>query len=165
MRETEAHRRQRGQHFDPDLRDFRWSLLRGFGDRREAEADNALPGRSKTGGGADSGVGRWGRSSEQLLSISGTEDYMLAKEKLAPHGVSLLTVVEEWISFKQSRQISFQPPPVRGEKWGRSGKAFGPKRLKPSLNQDPIPDTCERSSSTEPARLLTSTTASQLFIS
>ena len=38
-----------------------------------------------------------GRSSEQPLSISETEDYRLAKEKLAPHRVSLLTVVEEWI--------------------------------------------------------------------
>jgi integrase len=41
-----------------------------------------------------------GRQDEKILSISEAEDYRLAKEKLAPHGVSLLTVVEEWISFK-----------------------------------------------------------------
>ena len=41
-----------------------------------------------------------GRQDEKLLSISEGEDYRLAKEKLAPHGVSLLTAVEEWISFK-----------------------------------------------------------------
>lgn len=41
-----------------------------------------------------------GRQDEELLSIAEAEDYRLAKEKLALHGVSLLTAVEEWISFK-----------------------------------------------------------------
>jgi integrase len=41
-----------------------------------------------------------GRQEEKILSISEAEDYRLAKEKVAPHGISLLTAVEEWISFK-----------------------------------------------------------------
>ena len=43
-----------------------------------------------------------GRQAEELLSISEAEaeDYRLAKEKLAPHGTTLLTAVEEWIGFK-----------------------------------------------------------------
>jgi integrase len=41
-----------------------------------------------------------GRRDEDLLSISEAEDYRLAKEKLIPFGVSLLTVVEEWISLR-----------------------------------------------------------------
>jgi len=41
-----------------------------------------------------------GRQDEELLSIAEAEDYRLAKEKLTSHGVSLLTAVEEWISFK-----------------------------------------------------------------
>ena len=41
-----------------------------------------------------------GRQTEELLSISEAEDYRLAKVKLAPHGTTLLTAVEEWIGFK-----------------------------------------------------------------
>lgn len=41
-----------------------------------------------------------GRQAADLLSISEAEDYRLAKEKLALHGTTLLTAVEEWIGFK-----------------------------------------------------------------
>ena len=38
-----------------------------------------------------------GRSTEQPLSISEAEDYRLAKGKLMPFGVSLMSVVDDWI--------------------------------------------------------------------
>jgi hypothetical protein len=47
-----------------------------------------------------------GRSSEQPLSISETEDYHLAKRKLAPYGVSLMTVVDDWIHQHLRRTIT-----------------------------------------------------------
>jgi integrase len=52
-----------------------------------------------------------GRQNEQLLSIAEAEDYRLAKAKFESHGVSLLTVVEEWLSFK-TRTGHFQPKTV-----------------------------------------------------
>ena len=41
-----------------------------------------------------------GRAHEESLTLAEVEDYRLAKQKLAPFGVSLLTAVEEWISGK-----------------------------------------------------------------
>ena len=41
-----------------------------------------------------------GRQTEGFLSIAEAEDYRLAKEKVRPHGVSLLTAIEEWISLR-----------------------------------------------------------------
>jgi hypothetical protein len=41
-----------------------------------------------------------GRRDEKLLSISEAEDYRLAKQRVAPFGVSLLGAIEEWISYK-----------------------------------------------------------------
>ena len=64
-----------------------------------------------------------GRQAEELLSISEAEDYRLAKEKLAPHGVTLLTAVEEWIGCCwrccRSSSISFiyvPTPPLAAKK-------------------------------------------------
>jgi hypothetical protein len=39
-----------------------------------------------------------GRQEEELLSISEAEDYRLAKQKVAPFGVSLLGAIEEWVT-------------------------------------------------------------------
>jgi len=39
-----------------------------------------------------------GRAHEELMTLAEVEDYRLAKQKLEPFGVSLLTAVEEWIS-------------------------------------------------------------------
>lgn len=41
-----------------------------------------------------------GRAHEEPMTLAEVEDYRLAKQKLAPFGVSLLTAVEEWISGK-----------------------------------------------------------------
>jgi integrase len=47
-----------------------------------------------------------GRKNEELLSIGEAEDYRLAKQKLAPYGISLLTAVEDWINHHQrSKQL------------------------------------------------------------
>ena len=42
-----------------------------------------------------------GRSNERALSLAETEDYRLAKQKLAPFKISLLTAVEDWIANHQ----------------------------------------------------------------
>jgi hypothetical protein len=39
-----------------------------------------------------------GRQHEEPLSLAETEDYQLAKERLAPFKISLLTAIEEWIA-------------------------------------------------------------------
>ena len=38
-----------------------------------------------------------GRAHEEMMTLAEVEDYRLAKNKLAPFNVSLLTAVEEWI--------------------------------------------------------------------
>ena len=45
-----------------------------------------------------------GRSHEQALTLAETDDYRLAKQKLAPFHVSLLTAVEDWISNQKRTQ-------------------------------------------------------------
>ena len=83
-----------------------------------------------------------GRQAEELLSISEAEDYRLAKEKLAPHGVTLLTAVEEWIGCCwrccRSSSISFiyvPTPPLAAKKectlCGWSQKLTGTPRSSP----------------------------------
>lgn len=49
-----------------------------------------------------------GRSHEEALTLAEVEDYRLSKNKLAPFGVSLLAVVEEWIAGrgKQSKVVT-----------------------------------------------------------
>ena len=42
-----------------------------------------------------------GRSDQAALSLAETEDYRLAKQRLAPFDVSLLTAVEDWISNRR----------------------------------------------------------------
>ncbi|MEQ1859389.1 MAG: site-specific integrase [Chthoniobacteraceae bacterium] len=42
-----------------------------------------------------------GRSSEEALTLSETEDYRIVKQKIAPFKVSLLGVVEEWIAGRE----------------------------------------------------------------
>jgi integrase len=55
-----------------------------------------------------------GRSHEEPLTLAEVEDYRLAKQKLAPHGVSLLTAVEEWIAGrgKTTRVVSKKVPEI-----------------------------------------------------
>lgn len=55
-----------------------------------------------------------GRAPEVPLSISEVEDYRLSKNKLTPFGVSLLTVVEEWISGrgKAALKLSKKVPEI-----------------------------------------------------
>ncbi len=54
-----------------------------------------------------------GRQHEEPLSLAEAEDYRLAKERLAPFKVSLLTAIEEWIagrSLATSLIAERQPP-------------------------------------------------------
>ncbi len=44
-----------------------------------------------------------GRQGEDLLSMAEAEEYRLAKDKVAEHGVPLLTALDEWISLKTKK--------------------------------------------------------------
>ena len=45
-----------------------------------------------------------GRSHEQALTLAGTDDYHLAKQKPGPFNVSRLTAVEDWINNQKRTQ-------------------------------------------------------------
>ena len=67
-----------------------------------------------------------GRSSEQPLSISETEDYRLAKRKLAPYGVSLMIVVDDWIhQHLRSSTLTTRTVPEFVAEFLKSKKADG----------------------------------------
>ena len=46
-----------------------------------------------------------GRNSEHFLTLAETEDYRIAKNRLNPFGVSLLTALEEWIAARSNRPL------------------------------------------------------------
>ena len=44
-----------------------------------------------------------GRQHEELLPIAEVEDYRLAKERVKPFGVSLLTAIDEWVADRSKK--------------------------------------------------------------
>ncbi len=51
-----------------------------------------------------------GRSDEVPLTLLEAEDYRLSKQKLVPYGISLLTAIEEWISYHSKAKHLIEKP-------------------------------------------------------